>query len=267
VALAGGFGAAGPLRGSAFSEFLSADERVRQLAFEHSALLIYRARLEAQRDRSEISTPAELPPGEEFTQFIANEKATLGSRTALLKTQIDLLENQKPRLQEETSATKGEIATAKSRLEFVRNEARRSAQLVQQGLGVHTLEIQLKLAETNEETNIWRLMARLSRLQMDIGDLDIKIQETKAAFEKEALAELQKVRERLAELNVTLPAARQFRDFKLQRAESAGEVEADRSFNITRARRGQVVVFQGTETTRLEPGDVVDVKKAPSISY
>jgi len=261
VALAGGFGAAGPLRSSAISEFLSANERVRQLAFEHSALLIRRARLEAQREGSEMSTPAELPPGEEFTKLIVNEKATLGSRTALLKTQIGLLEDQKPRLQKETDAINAQIATGKSRLEFVRNEAKRSAQLVQQGLGVRTPEVQLRLAETNEETNIWRLAAQASRLQMDIGDLDIKIQEAKASFAKEALADLQKVRERLAEVNVTLPSARQFRDFKLHQAESAGEVEADRSFDIARARRGQVVVFQGTENTRLEPGDVVDVKK------
>jgi len=267
VALAGGFGAAGPLRSSAISDLLAANERIRQLAFEHSALLIRQARLEAQRSGSEMSIPAELPPGKEFTKLIINEKATLESRISLLKTQIGLLEDQKPRLQKETDAINAQIVTAKSRLEFVRNEAKRSAQLVQQGLSVRTPEVQLRLAETNEETNIWRLAAQVSRLQMDIGDLDIKIQEAKASFSKEVLADLQKVWDRLAEVNVTLPSARQVRDFKLQEAESAGEVEADRTFNITRTRRGQVVVVQGNENTPLEPGDVVDVKKGSLAGY
>src|SRR5712692_10403363 len=40
VALAGGFGTAGPLQNGAMSEFLSADERVRQLTFEQTALRI-----------------------------------------------------------------------------------------------------------------------------------------------------------------------------------------------------------------------------------
>jgi polysaccharide export outer membrane protein len=37
--------------------------------------------------------------------------------------------------------------------------------------------------------------------------------------------------------------------------------EAARSISVTRARDGEATVFQATETTPLEPGDIIDVKK------
>ena len=174
--------------------------------------------------------------------------------------QIELLNGQKPRLQKEIDALNAQIATLKNRLEFVKNETSRSAQLVKQGLGVHASEVQLKLQEANEESNHWSLAAQLSRLQMNIGELDIKIEEAEASFTKQTLAELQNVRQRSAELNVTLPSAREIRDFKLQQAENATGIEDARSINITRTRHGQVVVLDASETTPVEPGDVVDIR-------
>jgi hypothetical protein len=40
-----------------------------------------------------------------------------------------------------------------------------------------------------------------------------------------------------------------------------GAVEASRSFSVTRARTGEAGAFEATETTPLEPGDIVEVKK------
>jgi polysaccharide export outer membrane protein len=263
VALAGGFGTAGPLQSAAIFEFLSADERVRQLAFEQTALRIREARLEAQGDGNETFSPPDLPPSmneREAADLVASEKATLGSQAAILKGQIELLNGQKPRLQKEIEAINAQIVTVKNRLEFVKNETSRSAQLVKQGIGVHASEVQLKLQEANEESNLWSLAAQLSRLQINIGELDIKIEEAEASLKKQTLAELQNVRQRSAELNVTLPSAREIRDLKLQQAQNAAGSEAARSINITRSRHGQVVVFHASETTTVEPGDVVDVK-------
>jgi polysaccharide export outer membrane protein len=267
VALAGGFGIAGPLQSAAMSEFLSADERVRQLAFEQTALRIREARLKAQREGNEPFSPPDLPPSineKEAADLVASETATLASQAAILKAQIELLNGQKPRLQNEIDAINGQIATAKNRLEFVKDETSRSAQLVKQGLGVHASEVQMKLQEANEESNLWSLAAQVSRLQMNIGELDIKIEEAKAAFNKQTLGELENVHQRLAELNVTLPSARQIRDFKLQQAENAAGIETRRSIHITRTRHGQVIVFEASETTPLAPGDVVDIRVGPT---
>ena len=65
------------------------------------------------------------------------------------------------------------------------------------------------------------------------------------------------VRERLRELDVTLPSAREIR----RQAGSRAGAEASRSISVTRTRDGKATVFQATETTTLEPGDIIDVKK------
>ena len=99
---------------------------------------------------------------------------------------------------------------------------------------------------------------RLPRLQMDTGELDLKIHEAEAFFKRQLITELRDVRERLRELDVTLPSARKVRAAKLQQV---GGAEAARSISVTRARDGEATVFQATETTSLDPGDVIDVKR------
>src|ERR1700716_445126 len=77
VALAGGFGLAEPLQNTAVTEFLLADERVRQLTFQKQTLLIRRARLEAQRDGlSTFSppTPSGATENKDIPGIVANEK-------------------------------------------------------------------------------------------------------------------------------------------------------------------------------------------------
>jgi len=263
VALAGGFGTAGPPQSSAVSEFLSADERVRQLTYEQAALLVRQARLEAQHDGRDMFSPPDLSAAmneKQLTELVASEKKALAAQATILKTQTELLNNQKPRLAKEISAINGQIGTAKDRVDFVKSEVKRSTDLVTRGLGVHGSQVQLKIQEANEESNLWRLVAQLSRLQRDIGDLDIKIEEANASFSKQTLAELDKVRQRLSEVNIALPSGRQIRDLKLQQAGNAAEVQVARMIDITRTRHGQVSVFQGSETTPLQPGDVVDIK-------
>ena len=57
VALAGGFGPGELLRNTAVSEFLLAEERVRQLTLQKRTLLVRKARLEAQRDGQDTFSP------------------------------------------------------------------------------------------------------------------------------------------------------------------------------------------------------------------
>src|SRR5713226_9225048 len=107
VALAGGFGLAQPTQGAALSEFLLADERVRQLSFQKQALLVRRARIEAQHDgMCTFSSPSPPGPAEEadVAEMVANEKQTFDSQAVMLQNQLDLLRSQKPRIQNEIEA-------------------------------------------------------------------------------------------------------------------------------------------------------------------
>jgi polysaccharide export outer membrane protein len=274
VAVAGGFGLAQLAHAVAVSEFLLADERVHQLSFQKQVLLARRARLEAQRDGMKTFSPP-TPQGmtegapvfggratqQQASSIIADETDTFETQTAILQHHLDLLRSQKPRIEKEIEAFNGQIATTKKQLELVKQHADQYSGLVKQGLGLANAELQFRLMETNHESELWRLTTQVLRLQMEAGELDLKIHEAEASFKKQVITELRDVRERLRELDVTLPSAREIRDVKLEQAGSTAGAEAARSISISRTRNGEATVLQATETTTLEPGDIIDVKK------
>lgn len=270
VALAGGFGRTELTQSAAVSEFLLADERVRDLGLQKRALLVRRARLEAQRDGANTFSPPAAPSSAEdsdiadsdIADMVASEKETLDSQAAILKAQLDLVGSQKPRVENEIAAINGQIAAGKKQLQFITQEADQYSRLVKQGLGVTNLEMQLKVLEASHESDLWGLAAQVSRLQMESGELDLKIQEIEASFKKQIFADLQDVRYRLKELDVTLASAREVRAVKLEQTGNLPGVEAAHSVSITRNRNGEAAVLQATETMALEPGDVVDIKKS-----
>lgn len=264
VALAGGFGLASAVQSTALSEFLLADERVRQLSFQKLALVVRRARIEAQYDgMSTFSPPSPPSPAEEadVAEIVAIEKQTFDSQALMLQNQLNLLRSQKPRIENEIGALNAQITTTKKQLELVKQHADQYSRLVKQGLGVASSELQYKLSEATHESELWRLMAQVSRLQMDTGELDLKIHDAEASFKRQLVTELRDVRDRLRELDVTLPSARDIREVKLQQAGSLAGVEASRAISVTRTRSGETKRFQATDDMPLEPGDIVDVKQ------
>jgi polysaccharide export outer membrane protein len=263
AAVAGGFGPPELMQGTATSDFLLADERLRQLSFQEQALLVRHSRLEAQRDDMKTFTPPATRGSteQEMASLVANEKDIFESQAAILRSQLDLLRSQKPRIEEEIGALNGRIAAAKKQLDLVKQHADQYSRLVKQGLGLANQELQLRITEATYESELWALTAEVSRLQMSIGDLDLKIDEAGAAFKRQVVNELREVRDRLNELKVTLPTAREIRNVKLQYASGLIDAGFKRSISITRVRDGEVNVFEATETTPVEPGDIVDVKR------
>ncbi|MEH2537174.1 MULTISPECIES: polysaccharide biosynthesis/export family protein [unclassified Bradyrhizobium] len=274
VAVAGGFALPQLAHGTAVSEFLLADERVRQLSFQKQAMLVRRARLEAQRDGMKTFSPpqgmtegAPMSGGRATAQpqassIVADETDTFERQSAILQRQLDLLHSQKPRLEKEIEAFNGQITAAKKQLEIVKQHADQYSRLVKQGLGVVNAELQFRITEANQESELWRLTTQVLRLQMEASELDIKIHEAEASFKRQVITELREVRERLRELDVALPSAREIRDVKLEQAGSMAGAEASRSISVARTQNGKATIFQATETTALEPGDIIDVKKS-----
>jgi polysaccharide export outer membrane protein len=263
VALAGGFGPGELLRNTAVSEFLLAEERVRQLTLQKRTLLVRKARLEAQRDGQDTFSPpafADAAEDKDTIEIVANEKDIFSAQGAILRDQIDLLLSQKPHMQEQIEANTEQGNAGKKQLDLIRQQIDRYEKLIKQGLATQNNDFQIRVLEANQEAAVWRLLSDVSRLQMQSGDLNFKIQEVKAAFKRQVATELQETRDRLNELEVTLPAAIGIRDVKLQYAGGAAAQGGKHLISITRMRNGHAVVLGANETAAVEPGDVIDVK-------
>jgi len=261
IAIAGGFGVAE--QSQSVSEFLLAEQHLAELAYEKQALLVRLARIEAQRDgKDTFAAPASgLTAGVDMADLVAIEKDTLDTQAALLKTQVDLMSSQQPRLQIEINALNAQIATENKQLGLVSDQLQQYDLLIKKGLGQQNIQLQLKLQEATHESNVWRLTAEGSRLQRDSVDLSLKIQDVEATYKRGIIAELLEVRRRLNELDISLPIAREVREARLQQAVSLTGIEAARTITVTRNRDGQPTEFQATETMSLEPGDIVEIKK------
>jgi polysaccharide export outer membrane protein len=263
VAVAGGFGVTAPVQGAAVAELLTSEERLRQLTLQRAILMIRKTRLEAQRDGATVfpATDQASTRGEDdLADIVALEKETFDSQMAIQNSQRDLLRAQKPRIESEIEALGAQIATRKKQLDLVRQHADQYTRLSKQGLGLAATEMQLRLTETTYESEVWNLTAQIARLKMDLGALDIRIQEADAAFKRQILLDLRDVRDKLKELEVTLPTAREIRDAKLQQAGAIADVATPRTITVTRVRDGQQSSFSAEETTPLEPGDIVEIQ-------
>jgi polysaccharide biosynthesis/export protein len=264
VASAGGYGRPETVQGNAESEFLLADERVRQLNLQNLTLLVRRARLEAQRDGAPKFTPPPLPDfaqQRDVSEVVAAETAAFESQAAVMKAQLDQMRSQKPRLADEIQAVENEIPITEQQVDFIRKEEDQYSGLIKQGLGLTNSVMQLKLEESTRQSDILKLQAEVARLRMDAGELDIKIQDAEAAFKKQIIAELLDTQQRLKDVEISAESARALRLLRLRQIKGPSS-DVSRKLIISRMQNGKETVVIATEATTIAPGDVIEVKAA-----
>jgi polysaccharide biosynthesis/export protein len=264
VASAGGYGRPETAQGNAESEFLLADERVRQLNLQNITLLVRRARLEAQRDGAPKFSPPALPDfaqPRDASDVVAAETAAFDSQAAVMKAQLDQMRSQKPRLADEIQAVENEIPITEQQVDFIRKEEDQYSGLIKQGLGLTNSVMQLKLEESTRESDILKLQAEVARLRMDAGELDIKIQDAEAAFKRQIIAELLDTQQRLKDVEISAESARALRLLRLRQIKGPSS-DAARKLVITRVQNGKETAVIATEATTIAPGDVIEVKAA-----
>jgi len=263
VALAGGFGPGETVRNTAISEYLAAEERVRQLTLQQRTLLVRKARLEAQRDgQDSFSPPAstEATSDKATAEIVANETDIFSTQRNILRDQVEALRSQQPLLQEQIDADTEQSSAGKKQLALIREQIERYQTIFRQGLGTQNNEVQYRVLEANQEAAVWRLLSDVARLHVQSRDFDSRIQEVEAVFRRQIALQLQETRDQLKALEVTLPAAIEMRNVKLQYAGGAAAPDAKHLITIARTRNGNTVVLDADETTPVEPGDVIDVK-------
>ena len=270
VAAAGGEG--DPLEQNfkgALSDYITAEERVGQLEANRATLLLRKARLEAQRDGNENFVMPMLVGlshrNVDVDLAYSAESDTFSRLAETYRSQVQALQNQRPRVEAELDAVNDQIAKQKERLDIVNSHLVDLETLFAKGLLRKEVLLNQQIERSLVEGQVSNLQAQVARLRQTMGDLDIKLGDVKANYLRQTLTELQDTSQRLREVETSIGPARRLLQVKAQGAGSDID-EAEYSIRISRVRGGSIVTIDATDETLLSPGDVVEVKLKRPIS-
>jgi polysaccharide export outer membrane protein len=246
----------------AVADFLAADERMQGLKQTHKALIIRLARLEAQRNGKEnfIAPSSPVLAGEgDVADIVSREEEVFQTQNQALRSQVEMLRNQKSRLQQQITALKGELTTHLKQIDLAKQQVERYEDLAPQGLVRSSTLVEYKQNEARYETDRWRIIGEVSHLEFNSAEIDAKIQEAEAGFKRQVATDLEGVRQRLKELEISLPIATEIRNSRWFQVSGAVQ-DSSYSIHVTRMTDDKSEVFEGTETTTLQPGDIIEIK-------
>ena len=264
IAAAGGEGQ--PLEQSfngAVSDYITAEQHVRQLEADHSMLIMRKARLEAQRDGSENFIMPMLVGlnrrNVDFELAYSAESDTFSRLAEMYRSQIQALQSQRPRVQAEIDAVTNQLAKQNEHLAIVNGHLADLELLAGKRLLRKDVLVNQQIQKTLVEGQMSNLQAQVARLQQNMGDLDVRLSDVKANYVRQTLLELQETSQRLREVETSLGPARRLLLVKAQGA--GGDVDqAEYSIRVSRVRDGGMTTVDATDETMLSPGDIVEIK-------
>jgi len=253
----------------AVSDYITTEQRVRQLEADHSILLMRKARLEAQRDGHEDFVMPMLVGlnrrNVDFELAYAAESDAFSRLAEVYHSQLQALQSQRPRIEAEIDAVTDQITKQKEHLAIVNDHLADLEHLFDKGLLRKDVLLNQQIERSLVEGQVSNLQGQVARLRQNMGDLDIRLGDTKANYLRQTLAELQDTSQRLREVEIGLGPAYRLLQVKAQGA--SGDVdEPDYSIRISRVRDGGIITVDATDETMLSPGDVVEVKLKRRIS-
>ena len=268
IAVAGGYGGAELVPGVAAADFLLADERVRLLEQARLGLIVREKRVAAQLEGKESFDLPDLSVASQqkgqIDELVKSERSVMAAQVAARDKEIDIQKSQKPTITAVIEALEIQTTSEKTQLSLVTEQFANYSKLDGLGLSRRVTTIALKREKAALESNIAKLGADRARLDLQIGEVDIKIQDLTLAYGRRALAEMQEVKTKLAEIDVTLPSARELRELRGQQAggiSTTDLTETPRTLLIMRSRNNVAETITATGETFLEPGDIVEIKR------
>jgi polysaccharide biosynthesis/export protein len=264
IATAGGKGE--PLQQSenfAISDFIAAQERVRQLESDHVILLMRKTRLEAQRDeRDNFMMPLLVglnPDNVDFERVYSGENDAFLRLSQGYHDQLDALQKQRPRIEAEIKAVTEQITSQNARLDIVNGRLADLEPLYKKGFLRKEALTNQQIEKTVVQSQISTMQGQVAHLRQIMGDLEVKLLEVKSTYFRQVFGDLQDASQRLRAVETSMAPARRILAVK---AEAASGNADDREYAIlvSRARDGRTVTFEANDDTTLSPGDVVEVK-------
>jgi polysaccharide export outer membrane protein len=246
----------------AMSDFITAEQRVRQLEADNVFLLMRKARLEAQRDgHQDFVMPLLVglgPQNADFDLAYSAENDTFSRLAGMYYAQIRTLESQRPRIDAEIEAVTNQIAKQNERLAIVNGRLADLEGLFSKGLLRKEVLLNQQIEKSLVEAQISNLEAQVARLRQNMGELEVKLNEIKASQLRQTLTELQETSQRLRDVQTNLGPARKLLKVK---AQGTGiDDDAEYTIRVSRVRDGSMLTFEATDETILSPGDVIEVK-------
>ena len=253
-------------------ELITATERVETLSASRNAAIIRLSRIEAERANQRVVKPPPLENRKaddtDIAALITNEQSQLVAAATAHEEAIKLMQAQRPRLREQMEAIKDEIEATQKQLEGTKSFLKAYEKLAGAGYGRGLTQFELQRQEGQQEATIHRLRAEVSRLEVTVGDLDIRIKETEHTRQTRLMTELRESQTRLQELDVALRSAHKM--VQLRRQESSLGYSNMQDYALDYDIR--IMRFDSVDQERsvalakdavLDPGDIVEVRRKP----
>jgi hypothetical protein len=201
----------------------------------------------------------------DFDLAYSTESETFSRLTEMFLSQIQALQNQRPRVEAEIDAVTNQMEKQKEHLSIVNTHLDDLETLFAKGLLRKEVLLNQQIERSLVEGQLSNLQAQVAHLRQAMGELDIKLGDVKANYLRQTLTELQDTSQRLRDVETSIVPARRLLEVKSQSA--AGDVdEPEYSISISRVRDGGMTTVDATDETMLSPGDVVCVKLKRRVS-
>ncbi|MBV9219842.1 MAG: polysaccharide biosynthesis/export family protein [Methylobacteriaceae bacterium] len=271
VALAGGYSADQP-RDGARAEYLLADEHLRVLLESRRALQVRIARLEAQLSGAADFDLAKVPDvanDSSLADVVASEKAILKGEASALDQELSIMRAQQPLLEAQIASIKEQANAEAVQLQLIQAHIQDYDKLLKNGLGNRYTGIELQREEARNKGNISGYAAQMTALHLAIGEMQLRIDQAESAYKQRIATQLSDARTSLQQTEAAIPAAREIRELRLQLGQmttSTGSDNRKHDFVIVRRRGRESQEIPATETTPIQPGDIIKVRELPSSS-
>lgn len=268
VSIAGGFyRARDPAAFRLARETIAAEGELRQHEAERLALVMRRARLEAETQDSEIKFSGEVfnntdPKSVEQAQ--REERLIFEARRTALRSQVDALTQTKSLLGAEIETLRAKAASQERQAGLARRDLEGVNALAARGLAINPRQLASEQTLAQVETARLDTALALSRARQDIGKADRDVLDLRNRRRAETLAELRDTQTKLTTLVEKSGTARGliYETEVLAPAQLRDREEAESqpsAFRLVRGTAGGTEELPVLETDAVEPGDVLKV--------
>lgn len=261
VALAGGYRVGDQSLSVLRGEFLLADERVRLLEASLQQLSARRTRLEAERDGLETLPAWAVTAVPGASQLLRGEQEIFDFQRRAREGERNLLNQQVARLLSEKTALTEQARLAAQQVELTQEQSTEYAKLAATGHGLRTIQVERERELARTRADVAKIAADLAKNDTALGELKLRLAEADNAFTRRVVIELQETRQKILEVERSVPIAREIYESRRRRLVSgdASGTPAEWDLRITRQAGLESVTILAQVETALQPGDIVQI--------